>query len=151
MMSLYSSDQWPGFFRMPTNRVPGAPGAIVLEDDELRITSAPTKHTVPSIGLRIENRASGLAATYSSDTEPCDAVMQLAQGAAILFHESTGEGPGHSGPAEAGAIARRAGVSRLVLVHYPPAAEDHATWTDQASQEFEGPVCLANDFDEFEF
>src|SRR5262249_288949 len=44
--------------------------------------------SMPNIAVRLE--APGrLAVTYSSDTEPCDAVADLAHGAHTLIHEAT--------------------------------------------------------------
>ena len=151
MMRLFRSDQWPGFYALPCHPVPETPGACVLEHDDLRITSAPTRHTVPAIGLRIENRASGRVVAYSSDTEPCDEVVALARGASILFHEASGDTAGHSSPAQAGEIGRRAGAARLVLIHYPANPASRSGWVSAASDTFGGPVELALDYGQHEF
>jgi ribonuclease Z len=151
LMGLFRSEEWPGLFGLPARSVDRAAGALVLENEEFRITSAPVCHPVPTIGLRIENRRSGNVVAYSADTEPCDAVVALARGASILFHEATGATVGHSSAAQAGAIARRAEVGRLVLVHYPPSPDRHADCTEDASEAFGGRVELAQDFDEYQF
>jgi len=124
---------------------------MVLETDDLRITSAPTKHTVPAMGLRIENKATGSVVVYSSDTEPCDELAALAKGASILFHEATGDTVGHSSAAQAGAIGRRARAARLVLIHYPPDPESRLNWVSAACEAFGGPVELAQDYDQYEY
>ncbi|MEM1128369.1 MAG: MBL fold metallo-hydrolase [Bacteroidota bacterium] len=101
---------------------PFEPGACLLEQETWRITAAPVQHSVPTVGLRAEHRATGRVLAYSCDTEPCDAVVTLAAGADLLVHEATGEGPGHSSIAQAAEIARRAQAKRAVLVHLPPSA-----------------------------
>jgi ribonuclease Z len=98
---------------------------------------------VPSIGLRMQFPSGILC--YSSDTEPCDAIARLAHNADILIHEATGEGMGHSSPKQAGEIAQRAGVKKLVLIHYPTDV-DADVWVDQAKISFSGEVVLAQDF-----
>ena len=79
MMDLFRRDEWPGFFDTPCRVVPEKVGALVLEDDDFRITAAPVEHVVPNIGLRIENKNGGGVVAYSSDTAPCDAMVELAR------------------------------------------------------------------------
>jgi ribonuclease Z len=82
---------------------------------------------------------------YSSDTEPCEGIERLAAGVDILIHEATGEGQGHSSPKQAGEIAGRAGVKKLVLIHYPTDV-DANEWVDQANIAYSGEVVFAQDF-----
>src|SRR5438876_163206 len=63
--------------------------APVFEPEDCRVWTAPTRHSVPSVALRVEARASGVAVVYSSDTAPCAAVERLAAGAELLIHEAT--------------------------------------------------------------
>lgn len=95
---------------------PGA--AIPVGAASYRLRSAQTVHPWPALALRFET-ASG-ALTYSADTEPCPAVAELAQGAQVLIHEATCAEPfeGHTTPRQAGEIALRSAVERLVLVHF---------------------------------
>ena len=151
MMDLFRWDEWPGLYEVPMCNVSAEPDALVLADDDFRITSAPTRHPVPTIGLRLENRRSGRSVALSSDTEPCDEVVALVQGANILFHEASGGTIGHSSAAQAGTVARRADVGRLVLVHYPPCSADRAGWLAAAAEAYGGPVELAQDYGEYDF
>ena len=113
----------------------------------MRITAAPAIHgSVQTLALRFENTATGRAIVYSADTEPCEAVVQLAAGADLLIHEATGDHPGHSSPADAAQVAREAGVSRLALIHYPVVGVDLDRWRAGAAG-FPGPVSLAQDGD----
>ena len=102
MMDLFRRDEWPGLYPMPCYAVAEKVGAPVLENDQFRITGAPVKHLVPTMGVRIENKRSGKVLAYSSDTEPCDATVELAQGADILIHEAATNTLGHSSAAQAG-------------------------------------------------
>jgi len=79
------------------------------------------EHGVPSYALRVE--ADGAVFTYSADTGPCRGVVAASQGADLLLCEAgwgarpEGTPPWHMTPAEAGEVARRAGVKQLLLTH----------------------------------
>lgn len=94
--------------------VPGDPDGIIR-------TAAGT-HSRPCLALRFESRRQGRALTYSADTAPCQQIIDLARGSAILIHEATtGEPfPGHTTPRQAGEVAAAAQVEHLVLVHFSP-------------------------------
>jgi ribonuclease Z len=74
----------------------------------------------------------GLTIVYSGDTRPCTSVEGLASGADVLVHEATyserlakvAEEYGHSTAKGASALAKRAGVRRLFLVHASPRYSD---------------------------
>lgn len=151
LMDLFRQDEWPGFFDTPCRVVAEEVGALVFEGDGLRITAAPVEHVVPNMGLRIENKHTGGVVVYSSDTAPCDAVVELARDADILIHEAAEPTPGHSSAAQAGEVARRAGVRRLVLVHYRPAPHKYDRWIEEATAAFGGPVELGQDLETYEF
>jgi ribonuclease Z len=72
----------------------------------------------------VQSKQSGKVVAYSCDTEPADAIRDLAREADILVHEATGEGPGHASAEQAAAIAADANVGRLLLVHLPPGITD---------------------------
>jgi ribonuclease Z len=109
------------------------------------------KHIIPNIGLRIEFPESGKVFAYSGDTEPCPQVVQLANSADILIHESAGASVGHTEATQAGKIAEGASVASLYLIHYPNGRFEDNDIVAKASQEFNGPIRLAEDFMEFEF
>jgi ribonuclease Z len=149
MMGFYHWENWPEFFQVAFHRHPGK-RVLVLEKPEFRIYSSPVRHLVPTIGLRVEATEGERVIAYSCDTEPTPAVVRLASGAGVLLHESSGGGPGHSTPAQAGAIAAQAEVGRLMLIHYPADGLDAASLLEQARSTFQGAVELAQDFQEFE-
>jgi len=101
---------------------PLQPGDTLALAEGWQVRTALTAHSRPCLALRFEEPARGRALVYSSDTEPCAAVEELARGAATLIHEATVAEPfaGHTTPQQAGALAAAAGVARLVLVHYSP-------------------------------
>lgn len=151
MMDLFYWHEWPNLFPVPLRAIAEKVGAPVLEDDQFRITAAPVEHLIPTIGLRIENKHSGGVMAYSSDTSPCNAVVELARDADILIHEAAKDTLGHSSAAQAGEVARRAGAGRLVLIHYRPSPKKYARWVEEAAAAFGGPVELAQDFGAYEF
>ena len=110
----------------------------------LTIKSAPVNHIFGSLAYRLE--ADGAALVYSGDTDVSDSLVALAQGAAVLVLECSNpfKVPGHLTPAEAGRLAARAGVARLVLTHfYPPC--DQVDVAALAAQEFSGDIIRAED------
>lgn len=151
MMNGFQWDSWPEFFLVAFHRVPDRDRMLVLDNDDFRITSWPTQHFIPTIGLRIEVKTSGKIISYSSDTEPAASTVDLAHSADLLLHEASGEGPGHSSPAQAGRIAAQANAGRLALIHYT--VNHHfnpGALVDEARTTFAGPVELAEDFREYE-
>jgi ribonuclease Z len=151
MMGFYHWERWPRFFPVAFHRLPEQERVAVLEKAEYRIVASPVRHLVPTIGLRLEALAGSRVITYSCDTEPTPSVVRLAAGADVLLHESSGGGVGHSTAADAGEIAQRAEVGRLLLIHYPTIDRDDAELLRQARSTFRGPVELARDFQELEF
>jgi ribonuclease Z len=150
MMGFYHWENWPDFFQVAFHRLPERERVLVLEKPDLRIYSSPVRHLVPTIGLRLEGVGGEHVIAYSCDTEPTPAVVRLASGAEVLFHESSGNSPGHSTAAQAGTIATQAEVGRLMLIHYPADGLDEAALLRQARSTFQGEVALAQDFMEFQ-
>ncbi len=144
MVGLYQPQNWTGMFSLEYHPIPVEVGAKVAEDEDFAITAAPTHHSVPSIALRFVSQDSGRDFVYSSDTASCPEVETLARGATLLFHEATGAGYGHASAEEAGALATRAGVERLVLIHYTSDAPEQLL--SEAQAVFAGPVELAQEF-----
>ncbi len=110
----------------------------------LSIRSAPTNHIPGSLAYRLE--AEGGSLVYSGDTDVSDSLAELARGADLLLLECAKpyKIPGHLTPAEAGRLAARAGVTRLVLTHfYPPC--DEVDVVALAAEEFSGEIVRAED------
>jgi ribonuclease BN (tRNA processing enzyme) len=110
----------------------------------LTITSAPTEHTAGSLAYRVE--AGGRSLVYSGDTDVSDSLGALAQGADVLALECSNpfKVPGHLTPPEAGRLAARAGVKKLLLTHfYPPC--DEVDVVQLAQTEFAGEIIRAED------
>lgn len=117
-----------------------------------RLRTAATVHSRPCLALRFEG--GGAALTYSADTEPCPAVSELAQGAAVLIHEATTPGPfrGHTSPRQAGEVAAAAGAGRLVLVHYSPrwTMPEEAALADVRAGGFAGQAEIGREYQSLE-
>jgi len=151
LLEAFHSQEWPGFVAPRYTEVPLAPEAVALDLPDLLITASPAEHLVPTLALKMSNKATGRTVVYSSDTAPCPAVARLARGADVLIHEASGEAEGHSTPAQAGQVAREAGVGQLYLAHYPASGVDLNAWIEEAQRTFEGPVELARDYGVIEF
>jgi ribonuclease BN (tRNA processing enzyme) len=112
----------------------------------LTIEPVAVAHPVPAYGFRVS--AHGLTLAYTGDTGPCEALDRIAGGADLLLAEASFR-DGEDNPPdlhltgrEAGEVAARNGVPRLVLTHVPPwhiPAERRA----EAAQVFFGELVLA--------
>jgi ribonuclease Z len=147
----------------------------VLETGSFKVSACEVVHINrlmdhACFAFRVDSAYGSVA--ISGDTEPCDAMVELAHGVDLLIHECTfledviaqREMRGHSGPRGAGRVAKRAGARKLVLTHLGPydslqPAVDMASmyygprrgpeiWSTilrDAMAEYEGPVILAED------
>ena len=129
-------------------------GRPFLETSGMSIRAAAGRHSVPSVGLRVETpRARSL--TYSSDTSPCGPIEELARGSVVLVHEATfldddqqAARFGHSTALQAAEVAAAAGVDRLVLIHFTPQREDDLDGLKrEAGAAFRGPIDVPSDLE----
>ena len=89
---------------------------------------------------------------YSSDTRPCQALLQAATGATVLYHDATfndsdkdrAKATHHSTTVEAGRLARQAGVGTLVIGHVSLRYRDLEALRAEASTEHD-KVIVAED------
>ena len=145
MLELYDWLKWPNFYPVHFLRVPMTDRAVVLEDEQVRIYSSPVKHLLPNICLRVELKTDGTSLAYSSDTEPCPAVADIARDVDFLLHEATGATTGHSSAAQAGEIAHLAGARALYLIHYPTGRFAGGDILAEAGTQFAGQIVKAVD------
>ena len=124
-----------------------------LEIGSVCLTFAPAQHFIEAYAIRAH--AGDAVLTYSGDSAPCESVVELARASGLFLCEATlGAGTetgerGHSSAAEAGAMARRAGVTRLALTHYG-GHEDPRALVAAARATFGGDVIVVDDGMEFE-
>ncbi len=124
-------------------------GVPLLTTDDLALTASPNLHgRMPNLAIRAAVGERSLV--YSSDTRPCEAVATLARGVTVLVHEATLAVPDptqwHSTAREAGEIARRAAVRRLLLAHIGYSHHDAlAELVADARAAFGGPVAVADE------
>jgi ribonuclease BN (tRNA processing enzyme) len=120
---------------------------LAIEGATLRF--AHTAHYIPAFAVRWER--DGASVTYSADTAPDGRVVALARDCdvfvceATLLHGAVERGiAGHCTAAGAAAMARDAGVRRLLLSHY--GAESTSRDLDEAAREvFRGEIIVADD------
>jgi ribonuclease Z len=92
---------------------------------------------------------------FVMDTRLCDAVFELADGADLLVIESTfleedaalAARYGHLTARQAGAVAARCGVRRLVLTHFSQRYLDPERFGAEAAGEYGGEIVVAADLD----
>jgi ribonuclease BN (tRNA processing enzyme) len=120
-------------------------GDHVVEGD-LEFTAVSMSHSVPALGSRWVGN--GRTLFFTGDTGPGDWSDSI-DGAHVLMSEAALQGEreddgfdGHLTAAEAGEIARAAGVDRLVLTHIPPYL-DKSVSVSEAEATFGKAVSLA--------
>lgn len=95
----------------------------------------------------------GQTMAFVMDTGMCEAAVELAADADLLVIESTflsseaevAAVAGHLTAAQAGQIAKEAGVRRLVLTHFSQRYPDAAGFGAEASAHFDGEIVVAED------
>jgi ribonuclease Z len=143
----------PELFPLRLEPVPALPRVAIGRTGPFTLSASPNAHgPMPNLALRFD-AAAAPSVVYSSDTEPCEAVVELAGSADTLIHEATfSEGDRarhgvHSTARQAGEIAARARVRRLILAHIDAAHhEATAALADEARQSFDGEVEIAEEF-----
>jgi ribonuclease BN (tRNA processing enzyme) len=110
------------------------------------VTAAKVAHPCEAYGVRIER--GGRSLCYTGDSAPCEALVRLADGVDTLLAEASWtDAPNrppnlHMSGRQAGELAAKASVGRLVVTHVTP-------WTDreevlaEARNAFPGEVVLA--------
>jgi ribonuclease BN (tRNA processing enzyme) len=138
--SAYSQNEGPlddvyTFYGLQPGSFPIGPFVVTVD----RVT-----HPVETYGVRLEHAGRVLA--YSSDTAPCDALLRLAHGADLFLCEASYldgvDNPPdlHLTGREAGEIATKAEVGRLLLTHLVTAWGSEALTYESAASAFAGPV-----------
>lgn len=145
---------------------------VVYRDELVTVTATLVQHppVAPAFAFRFETAHGSV--TISGDTAPCDNLVRLAAGTDLLLHEAidfgwaerayAGEDPAtaaasldhhrksHTSPAQAGAIATRAGARALALHHLVPGNADPAVWR-AAESTYAGPVYVPGDLEVISF
>jgi ribonuclease Z len=98
----------------------------------------------------------GRTLVFSGDTEPCEATVAVARGAALLVHDGTfadeelerARQTGHSTARQAAEVARDAGVSMLALTHL--SSRYFASVIEKEAREMFERTVVPRDFDVIE-
>jgi len=124
-----------------------ADDAVQIGDAVIRFRQV--RHYIPTYAMRIES--AGRVLIYSADSGPCEALEDLAQGGDLLVCEDTFVAPeglpeerGHMAASEAGTVARRGRVDRLMLTHFLRGADDERRRAE-AERAFGKRVMLAEE------
>jgi len=152
LMDASGWKDWPNFYPVHLITIPEDIDihTPIFETENVRITSTPVKHFLPTNALRFDFLKTHNSIAYSSDTEPCQNFIDLAKGADIVIHEATGSGTGHSTSVEAAHVANQVNAKELYLVHYGARGKALRKILLDAQAVFHGPVYLAEDFMEIE-
>ncbi|HPQ41615.1 MAG TPA: MBL fold metallo-hydrolase [bacterium] len=141
-------------YALVKHSVPPEPGRVIRESEHSGILSGLSNHSRATRAYRIRENRTGRTMVYTGDTSPIDEMVDFANKADILVHESTyleshqalAAEYGHSTALEAGRIAARADARALALVHFecPPGSTVEAYRTE-AAKEFKGTIFVPDD------
>ncbi|MGE5580544.1 MAG: MBL fold metallo-hydrolase [Bacillota bacterium] len=99
-------------------------------DGAVSIMFFPDEHAIPCYAVRIEGR--GGTIVYSGDSRPCESLVEAARGADLFLCEASATeedaafaAAGHLTARQAGEVAKRAGVRRLLLTHLWPLYDEN--------------------------
>lgn len=129
------------------------PQYLLLHNESFEVHTSPVEHEVPTVGVRVDLRPDGKSMAFSADTGPCPAMVALAKGVDLLFHECAVLAPRrfHSTPQDAGRVAAEAEVGRLILVHcHHSLTREPGSAISEVSKWFPGEIELAEDFAVYE-
>jgi ribonuclease Z len=132
---------------------------VVYDDGKVKITAFAVDHrpVVNAFGYRFES--GGRTVVISGDTRPTDNLVRYAKGADVLVLEAylpehfarvdTPEVAArltryHTSAEEAGQLAAKAGVRKLVLTHLIP-ADAEPTFRERAGRTFQGEIVVGKD------
>lgn len=143
LSAAYSVDEGPlddvyTFYGLQPGSFPIGPFTVTVDR---------VNHPIETYGVRLEH--DGRVLTYSGDSAPCEALLRLAQGADLFLCEASyldgvDNPPGiHLTGREAGEIATKAGVRKLLLTHLVTAWGSEAETLENAVASFQGPVEIA--------
>lgn len=152
---------------MVTTEVPYDKTEVVYERNGVKITSFPVIHLhFGAVGYKLEY--ADLSVVFSGDTRPCTTLIDAAKGADLLIHETFPTASTyakkasvpvefaekivngvHTSPKMAGKIFKQSGARMSVMWHF---AVDHETIGPayaEMSEEYDGPVTIAQDLTTF--
>lgn len=135
------------FVQIPTDR------PVDLDGVQVRFTQ--TRHSVETYAVRLES--AGRVLVYTADTALAEDVVAFSRGADLLVAEATlseayadrAEAAGHMTGFQAGTLARRAGVRRLLITHTFPTTDLQES-VAAAERAFGGPVQAAEEGETYE-
>lgn len=139
---------WGEWVQPPAGLLQVQEMAVDREDQvavgDVTISTAPVQHLATSLAFRVEYGSRKVV--YSGDTDWSESLLALAHKADLLIVEAANpfKVPGHLTPVEAGRLAARAQVARLVLTHFYPPCDD-VDMAAACQQAYPGPIILAED------
>jgi ribonuclease BN (tRNA processing enzyme) len=113
----------------------------------IHVSACRTGHHTSSLAYRFDGK-NGSSLVVSGDTGEDEDLVALSRGASLLVLECSfpddKEVEGHLTPSLAGALAKRAGVKRLLLTHFYPSCDGREI-LGPCHRTFQGEVMLAHE------
>lgn len=136
---------------------------VLIDRDGAKVSAVRVDHDPIEYAFGFVFEANGKKLVLSGDTRPCDALIDVSQGADVLVHEVFQHGRSrepsgtrtaqsieqvesyHTLSTDVGDIARKANVGALILTHLVPPDADPAALIEDARQGFSGFIAVGED------
>ena len=125
---------------------------ILFEDEKLTVETILMNHKIPCWGFVFREKSksskSGRSFAYCSDTCYDESIIEKIKGVDVLYHEATymqnmlvrAKETFHSTTIEAGTIAKKAEVKKLIIGHYSARYKDLEPLLEETKSVFENTV-----------
>ncbi|MFQ6055075.1 MAG: MBL fold metallo-hydrolase [Methanosarcinales archaeon] len=130
-------------------------GGDVIKLKDIKVTCTETVHSVPSLGYKILWKDKAIV--YSGDTEPCNNIIELSDGADLLIHECSfpdmPEVTNHTTPTKLSEMisAKSVDIGQIVLTHLYPETRGHEReMLECIQQNYKGHVGIGRDLQKIE-
>lgn len=120
----------------------------VIDLGDFQVEFCEGQHPLISVAIKVKEKTTGKTIVYTGDTAYNERLVDFSKGSELLIAECSlyksekGAVKGHMCSTEAGGMARRAGVAKLLLTHLPHHGKTKQL-VEEAKEVYKGEIILA--------